>query len=356
MFTHNIPEYIRKSRLPVNRKMQVERAYLSVVKKINKKLGRSKEYDEFFFSPSYLPLVYSNRYYGNEYVLYCYAKPNGDLYAIIEHGLYFGNNIAKVPFEYEWDLGCILTYGDYRQELIRYEFPEYYCETIGPPILYANDEKRYQQKIINDLQISGRVLLFFPIHGLEDLTPKFDVNELSDQLLLLANDNNCNNIIICSFLSGDELYQTLRRKSDEIKVFMYSCGSRFDQEFLFYQRALITLSSVTASNGLGTHVGNCVGLHKPHVILKQEITYEGDLELEFGAQTRSSNWKDQFEKEQTMFENAFSYRSGKTILTKEQYQLCDYYWGFSKKKNPAEIRDIYQKCREHALKFIRRKN
>lgn len=112
-------------------------------------------------------------------------------------------------------------------------------------------------------------------------------------------------------------------------------------------------SYVTASNSLGTHLGNCVGLHKPHVLFNQEITYEGNTKLEFGKTVRSDNWKDQFTFESEMFEKMFAPTGKKAELTQEQYQFCDYYWGFSKKKTPEEILDIYKKCHEYAFEFVK---
>lgn len=349
-----IKECFQKLPLPVIQKQRIRKKYNSIVIRTNRLLGRYEEYGNISFQP----LIVSNRLYGNEYLISRYAKINKELFAIIEHGLFFGNNTQKILNPYEYDLGCILTYGKYRQDLIQQVFPNYYCETIGAPILYADEEELYRQKIISDLQISGKVLLFFPVHGVEIVTPKFNTNVLSDQLLTIASETGCNNIIISNYLlsPSDEFYKSLRKKANGIKVLIYSCGSRYDQEFLFRQRALISLASVTASNSLGTHVGNCVGLQKPHVIIKQEIIYEGDTEKEFGKQTRSANWKKQFEIEQALFEQAFPYQSGQLTLTEEQYKMCDYYWGFSKKKTPDEIREIYQQCRKHALEFTKHKN
>lgn len=347
----HIPEYIRNLPLPILQRLRLERMYHNVARPINSLLGR-RDYGKISFNP----LIFSNRFYGNEYIFMRYAGINEDLFAIIEHGLYFGNNTKKIPYEHEWELGGILTYGDYRKKIINQVYPNYFCDTIGTPILYADSEKVYQQEIINNLKISGKVLLFFPAHGLENLAPKFNADALTNQLISIARDNDCKNIIVCTYLSGGEFYESLRKKAKDIEIFAYSCGSRFDQEFLLRQRALISLSTVTASNSLGTHVGNCVGLQKPHVILKQEITYEGDVEKEFGEQTRSANWKEQFAIEKELFENMFPYTSGQLTLTKEQYDLCDYYWGFSKKKTPEEIRELYRKCYEHALEFIKSNN
>lgn len=346
-----IQQCIQRLPLPTIKRLQLMRAYHSVAKPINKLLNRNKVINEIPFEP----LIYSNKLYGNEYLLHRYAGIDGDLFAIIEHGLYFGNNTKKIPSELEWELGCILTYGEYRKKLINQIYPDYYCEAIGAPILYADSEK-YQKTVKEELQISGEILLFFPAHGLNFVTPIFEIDNLSEQLLSIARDNSCNNIIISTYSSvtGTKLYHSLKSKARDIIISGYSCGTRYDQEFLNRQKALISLSKITASNSLGSHVGYCVGLQRPHVILKQEITYEGrDTEKEFGEQTRSTNWEKQYMMEQDLFEKVFPPQSGQLILTDEQYKLCDYYWGFSKKKTPEEIREIFQKCHEYALEFVK---
>ena len=329
--------------------MQIERGYILTIKRINKILGRKRPCEKFY------ALVEPNRYYGNEYLLRCYAEADEDLYALIEHGVFFGNNTAKIPPVISWELGCILTYGEYRKELINRVYPDYYCETIGAPIFYADeaDVEQYCRKITSELQIEGKALLFFPAHGLDYVTPVYPIDSLVKQLVELTKINDCDNIIVSTYYTNSELYKQLCEKANGIKIFTYSCGERYNLDFLVRQNALISLCSVTASNSVGTHIGNCVGLHKPHVLLKQEITFEGDTERDFGKTTRSDNWKDQFAIEREMFENMFAPTGKKAELTQEQYRFCDYYWGFSKKKTPEEIREIYKQCHEYALKYMK---
>lgn len=336
--------------------LQIKRIYHYIASNINKLLGKDKDLGKIRFQP----LIYSNLRYGNEYVIRRYAdiKKNEDLFAIIEHGLYFGNNTCKIPNENEWKLGCILTYGEYRKKLIDRFFPNYYCETIGPPILYAENINRYIKLIVSELQVEGRSLLFYPAHGLKGVMTNYAFAPLIDQLLTLAVNNHCNNIIINEYYLSpcNGLYSAIKNRANGIKVYRYSCGSANDQEFLYRQRALISISAITVSNSLGTHIGNCVGLHKPHVYIKQDIIYEGNnVDREFGREVRSLNWNDQFEKEQKLFAKFFSFPKGQASLTDEQYNMCDYYWGFTKKKTPEEIREIFVECRKHAIKFTNAK-
>jgi hypothetical protein len=81
--------------------------------------------------------VRNNAQYGNEYILRKYADYTEDLLAMIEHGIYFGNNKEKVGRKEEWDLGSIITFGDYRKNIISKVYPNYKVVCVGPLIHYA---------------------------------------------------------------------------------------------------------------------------------------------------------------------------------------------------------------------------
>ena len=53
-----------------------------------------------------------------------------------------------------------------------------------------------------------------------------------------------------------------------------TCGYREDCHFLERQRTLIKLADFTMSNSIGTHVGYCVYMGKPHYSFKQWYEYD----------------------------------------------------------------------------------
>jgi fructose-1-phosphate kinase PfkB-like protein len=84
------------------------------------------------------------------------------------------------------------------------------------------------------------------------------------------------------------------------------------------------------SNDLGTHIGYCISLGKPHYLFCQEIEIKHINEkfLEHSDDTRENKIK----KERQLFSKLFS--SSDPVITEEQRQVVNYYWGhtFQKRK------------------------
>ena len=342
---------IQKLPLSAISRMKLEQHYIVAVKKIRRRAGLTVTNDSVFY-----PLVRSNRYYGNEFLLKKYSGADDFLYAIIEHGLFFGNNKQKVGPKHEWELGSILTYGDYRKELISRCFPEYFCETIGPLIHYASVDMQFLEELEKAFPQKNRTMLFFPVHGSEAFSPVYDAEMAIRKIRKIADSRDCGNILICVFGSATDMYSGVVQKlgmGDRIRI--TTCGNRYSSDFLNRQKTMISFADETISNSLGTHLGYCIYLGKPHVLLPQDFSYEGDrkeLEKDFGTWNRSENWASDFEKETALFQKVFDEKYN--YITEEQKELCEYYWGFSKVKTPEEIREIYRKCRTFSESFVKK--
>ncbi len=349
----DIPNQIQKLPLPVITRMRIERFYIRSAKSIRRKLNQKIENDSMFY-----PLVRNNRLYGNEALLHEYSQNSADLYAIIEHGLYFGNNQQKVGLKHEWELGCILTGGVYRKEIISRCFPDYYCEMIGPMIHYAKIDESYRETIKNFFHGTGKTLLFFPIHGNSFFSPEYDTELTVQKIIEVANSMDCKNIIICAYHRQQDLFNKIVYQTGLTKrIFVTTNGDRYDQNFMRRQKTLIDFSDYTISNSLGTHLGYCIFMGKPHILLPQDFSYVGDkkaIDLDFGTSNRSENYRQDFETETKRFQELF--HAGQAEITKEQYQVCDFYWGFSQIKTPEQISSIIDNSREYARAFLKEVN
>ena len=100
-----------------------------------------------------------------------------------------------------------------------------------------------------------------------------------------------------------------------------TCGYREDCHFLERQRTLIKLADFTMSNSIGTHVGYCVYMGKPHYSFKQ--WYEYDIVLHSEKDTAKAQGE-LFEQE--VVRDAFS--SCEEAITEQQLSICKKYWGF----------------------------
>ena len=107
-------------------------------------------------------------------------------------------------------------------------------------------------------------------------------------------------------------------------------GGKDSFRFLPRLRAIFELSDLTFSNALGTHVGYSVYMGTPHV-MKLESNHNVSPNL-------------YFENEQKKFSEVFSGRDP-LIITEEQRQLCDYYFGFSHVKTAEELYQSLEECK-----------
>lgn len=336
--------------IPVIQRMYIERASIIGAKKIKKLILRKS-----VNTSTYWPLVRNNRFYGDEFLLREYADLSKPLYAIIEHGLYFGNNTARVGLKHEWELGTILTPSKYRKNLINKVFPEFYCETIGPMIHYATPNNIFKEKLLNGLDSSGRTLLFFPVHGNEKFSPVYDTEKSINKIIEIANKWDCKNIIISVFLDDIAMFSGVAEKlgvKERIKI--ASSGDRYNENFLRNQRSMIESADITVSNSLGTHLGYCIYLGKPHILLPQDFSYEGDEKArvaDFGSANRSENWKNDFDRETLEFQGLFD---GSTeTITSEQFDVCNFYWGFDQVRTMEELRKIVSEVNSYAKRYVR---
>lgn len=331
--------------------MKLERACSKAIRKTKSVLGFQIEHEIPFH-----PLVWNNRLYGNEYLLRRYAGLTEDLYSIIEHGLFLGRNSAKISLKHEWELGCILTGGNYRKDLIEEYYPDYYCEAIGPMIHYAKEDEQFKEEILSHLDPHEKTALIYPMHGNDFFNPVYNIPGSLDEMIKKADELSCKNIIVCVFYRHIPMFEELVQKYRQSRnIIVTTNGDRYNLDFMDRQKTQIASADYTISNSLGTHVGFCLYMGKPHIILPQTYSFSGDekaMEKDFGNENRSSNYYDDFKKEEEMFHSLFN---GDHIeITEEQYKVCDYYWGFSQTKTPEQIKTIADNCRKHALEFARK--
>ncbi len=124
-----------------------------------------------------------------------------------------------------------------------------------------------------------------------------------------------------------------------------SAGHRDNNDyFLDRLKTIIELSDMTISNSLGTHVGYCVFLGKPHHIYSQEIKIEADSVQDFNIEmnSRGTDFEKYYSFEKMSFNRLFS--QYKEQITKEQINLCNKYWGFDEIKSKEELYFIFDYC------------
>jgi hypothetical protein len=270
-----------------------------------------KLFNDFpIFSLSKEPGIKGNKCYGNIIAVKRKMGKTYDKNCMIEHGIYFNKIVLKDECMIK-SINTIYTYGEYRVEAIK----EYFCGEIdknivpvGPYILFAKNF--YNTKKLDLLKKEyGRILLVFPSHNYPDGEMVF-----FDHYSLIAEiekfSKNFDTIFISLYYFDMQLGL---QKIYIAKGYKIVCsGVRSDCYFLSRLKDLIQLSDMTMSNNIGTHIGYCVALNKPHYLFKQIID-----------ESHTSNPLD--ENERALFYKYFGKYSEK--ISDDQRNLIRYFWG-----------------------------
>lgn len=320
--------YIRKLPISSSRKIGLYNAIQRVYHKVK---YSSADYKSIKSSSTFVP---TNGYYGHEYWLKRYSGYNDYIYGMIEHGVYFGDNKNKVGQEEEWDLGSIITYGDSRINLLSRLYPDYHIFGVGPRIHYVDIDLDYYDEIKAKIDASGKTMVLYPHHSLYDKATEYDLDIFIEEANDIAKELNISNILV-SLHPADIAHGFDKRY--EGRHFLTVTGGINQVNFLPRMKAILKVADITYSNTLGTHIGYSIYEGKPVVmdirsnmsVIKNEV----------------------FKNEQLSFARLFNGNNPFTI-TKEQWELCDFYFGFSHIKTPSDLNAEFQKCKtEYERRF-----
>lgn len=275
--------------------------------------------------PDSYTFIPSNMFYGHEYWLKKYAGYKNNIYGVIEHGVYFGDNTTKVGKEEEWDLGSILTFGESRINLLEKLYPDFNIIGIGPRLHYSPTDNNYLNELKSQLDINSKTVAIFPAHSIVNQLAVFNVDSFMEEALLYAKEFGANNILLS--LHPNDLKQGVSLNYEGFNVVIVSGGQDLIG-FLPRLRAIMTISDLIYTNALGTHVGYGIYMNVPIVMnIKDKDT---------------SASRKRFQEEQEMFAKVFNGNNPYEI-TKEQRELCDYYFGYSHIKSPIELFNEFEK-------------
>ena len=298
------------------------------------------EYDRRINKNSFVP---SGLYYGQEQWMKEYCSFNDIVYAYIEHGVYFGDNRSKVGWSPEWDLGNIITFGDSRYNLLKDIYPDYNIVRVGPRIHYAPTDLAYKEYIKSKLLPDSKTMTLYPAHAIHDDSHSFNTKGFIDEALEVANSLNIKNILVS--LHPIDLAHGVELQYQGMNMIVVSGGSS-NEGFLPRLKAIMELSDLTYSNALGTHVGYSIYMGTPHILSTSSNPPRSKCEF-------SSNVTNRIYQERTLFENVFSGKDGMSI-TKEQIDLCDYYWGFSHVKSSELLYRELSNCKNHFFQHFKK--
>lgn len=192
------------------------------------------------------------------------------LHCTIEHGPGpAGNVIDKYEVDIDNEVGEVFyTSSGNRAMLYRKYLPNKKIESIGLFIQYV--ESMFEEKKLKKIKKKlGKVLLVFPYHSTHLIKSTYNMQEFIDKIEKVK--KKYNTVLICMYwkdiLLGFE--KSFVKKGYRI----VTAGHIYDYNFLRRLRSIISLSDMTMSNEIGSQVGYCVCLGKPHYLYLQEVEH-----------------------------------------------------------------------------------
>jgi hypothetical protein len=268
------------------------------------------------FSISSQAGVIGNKCYGNINAVKNKLKNDFDKKCMIEHGLYFGEYVIKEECLIK-NITSIYTYSPYRLEAIKKQIPniDKNIITVGPYILYVKNFHN-QQKLAQLKKKYGRILLVFPSHPFPGQPIEYNLKSFLSEIAKISHSFDTVFVSLHWLDIKNGLSENYKRKGYKIVC----SGTRSDPYFLRRLKDLIELSDMTMSNDLGTHIGYCIALNRPHYLYKQTVCSKGNLQHENSSTVNNIRLK-----EKEIFYSFFS--EYKEEITEEQRNIVKYYWG-----------------------------
>jgi len=236
----------------------------------------------------------------------------------IEHGVYFGNTY----FEDEAvDSGFtkLVTFGRQRLEHLKM-VAKVEIIPIGPYIYYAEPSLSLE-KINRIKKKNGKTLLVFPTHSIDRVDKEFDYEKFLSNIEMFKRNHGFKTVLVCMFykdlmLGRDKAYL-------EHGYQVVTAGYRDDYMFLRRLKSFILLSDYTISNDIGTHLGYCVCLGKPHTVFEQTIKIKPYTKTDLENEPEVYNPTVEQEKNEVKRE----FMTFEEKITERQKQIVNRFWG-----------------------------
>lgn len=280
-------------------------------------------YQELSKPVPFYPIVKTkdSNFYGYGYSIMRYANCTCLPYSL-EHGLHYANFIPK-KFFYK-TTKHIMTFSFERKKIIQSSINKKIIP-IGPYIHYA---KHYltKQDIICIKRKFGRILLVFPSHSTLEHTVDSHVNEFVSHVLYFKKKYDFDSVFV-SLYFRDIQNSDLVKAYEKVGFHVVCSGHLYDPFFISRLKSIIALSDYTISNTVGTHLGYCIYMNKPHYILSNADNTDF-------IQSNDNNLVNEINHIASFFTQ---YQKD---ITEEQWLAANRYWGFNCIKSKEEMWNI----------------
>lgn len=269
--------------------------------------------------------------------LYCGLSNTFKIHALFEHGVIITDYVGGAFRAHE----CLpsIVSSKYRVDVLKKQKDYHGAFAIGPYIHYC-DSLLEDNQFKEEKNRLGKNLLVFPSHSVDGNISKFDYESFLNNIKKYSDDFD--SVRVCMYYKDVQLgrHEIYQKNGFEV----VTAGHIFDYNFLPRLKSIIELSDMTMSNNVGTHLGYCIYLNKPHFIdLSQNVEYvkeKNDRESKLIDETTKQviNIMDTNDNV-LLIKNLFSNFDKK--INKDQYELVSYLWGFDEVKSPIELKSIF---------------
>lgn len=238
----------------------------------------------------------------------------------IQHGVIPGELVQEIMVDSFAD--TIITFSKNRKELL-HRVTGKKVIAVGPYIRYVQNRLTLEEQAqLKDK--FGKTLLVFPAHSSVDRTKvEFDRQILVQKIVELKNKYDIKTVFINLFYT--DLNPSTINYYEGFGFKIVSAGYWLSDNFLPNLRTIIELSDYTMSNRMGTHIGYCLAMNKPHFIFKQNYNeyFVGKKGNEDKAQY--DRFKDLYELDCERIESFFV--NDDFIISDEQLKIVNEFWG-----------------------------
>ena len=270
--------------------------------------------------------------YGMNKVLKKYAgfPMSYKIHVLFEHGVICTDYVSGGFRVHEYLPSMVAS--QYRVNILKQQNGYKGAYAIGPYIHYA-DSLLTKEEIKAEKERLGRTLLVFPSHSLNTTTSMFNIEEFINKIKETSKDFD--SVRICMYYQDVFLKRHISYQKEGFEV--VTAGNYNDYYFMPRLKSIIETSDITMANAIGSHLGYCIYLNKPHYLFKQNITHEHTNKFDENL-VNEGLIKEKFSDNVTNMTKLFSeYHEN---ITKEQYDFISYLWGFNEVKTHSELKEL----------------
>ncbi len=225
----------------------------------------------------------------------------------IEHGYNFSNvvteNYSALSGQY------LMTTTKARQQALMKRYGNKVL-AIGPYIQYQNNYFSEQEEALLKKQY-GKILLVFPSHSANNYHAKYDQKNFNTEIKRIKTKYKIDSVFVCLY------YKDLLNNNYEayLEHEIVSAGYIYDIYNLAKLKSLLSISTYTMSNEIGSHIPYAFYMNKPHYLYFDKINYEGSL-----ADTTSLRMQSYKQNEYLIYKDIFqgeefvNYQDKKTLI------------------------------------------